>query len=271
MPMLKQSPAKASAKKRPSASGQPAAQNSSAVPAKRKRASSLGTPSDPETCDAAITPDATAGDIAAMPDYLFSFDLWLQNEKSLGKKVRYNYVAAVKRGFHEDGISPMGMASRAYYEWVKEKAFGTHMLTPFNKFREFLAEHHGTLKKAADGQQMDGRHQKYRVFVCMHCKRGNHPSELLLCDEPFCDNAAHLSCCTPRLLRVPESQWFCPECQDARAQCMHCKRVDNTCELLHCGANGCKNAAHLYCCTPRLQGVPEAGWICDKCRVFILD
>jgi hypothetical protein len=38
---------------------------------------------------------------------------------------------------------------------------------------------------------------------------------LLLCDS--CDNACHLSCCTPPLKRVPKGDWFCSECTARQA------------------------------------------------------
>jgi hypothetical protein len=51
---------------------------------------------------------------------------------------------------------------------------------------------------------------------CLSCPAcADEGDILLLCDS--CDNACHLSCCTPPLKRVPKGDWFCIDCSVKQA------------------------------------------------------
>ena len=49
-------------------------------------------------------------------------------------------------------------------------------------------------------------------LVCRECGSGEDEHLTLLCDG--CDDAVHLGCCDPPLLRVPEGDWFCDMCEE---------------------------------------------------------
>eukprot|EP00249_Psilotum_nudum_P009468 c21955_g1_i3 orf=342-1568(-) len=50
----------------------------------------------------------------------------------------------------------------------------------------------------------------YEDLVCKNCRRGDGEQEMLLCDG--CDEAYHMYCLCPILVRVPKGTWFCPVC-----------------------------------------------------------
>ncbi|KAK3437561.1 hypothetical protein EUGRSUZ_C02221 [Eucalyptus grandis] len=45
---------------------------------------------------------------------------------------------------------------------------------------------------------------------CKSCGHNGTALKMLICDH--CDGAFHLSCCYPRIKKVPENDWFCPSC-----------------------------------------------------------
>ena len=47
-------------------------------------------------------------------------------------------------------------------------------------------------------------------LVCERCKRGDNAQLLVLCDK--CDKGVHIYCCTPKLVKVPEGDFFCSDC-----------------------------------------------------------
>jgi len=47
-------------------------------------------------------------------------------------------------------------------------------------------------------------------LVCERCKRGDNAQLLVLCDK--CDKGLHIYCCTPKLMKVPEGDFFCSDC-----------------------------------------------------------
>jgi len=49
--------------------------------------------------------------------------------------------------------------------------------------------------------------------VCKRCTKGDHPEWILLCDR--CDAGFHISCLLPPLMIIPDSDWFCPPCENA--------------------------------------------------------
>lgn len=49
------------------------------------------------------------------------------------------------------------------------------------------------------------------ITACKVCLKSDRPEVLLLCDD--CDDAYHLECLRPKLLSVPDGDWFCPLCE----------------------------------------------------------
>lgn len=45
---------------------------------------------------------------------------------------------------------------------------------------------------------------------CKTCDRNGEALKMLICDH--CDEAFHLSCCYPRIKKIPQNDWFCPSC-----------------------------------------------------------
>lgn len=48
------------------------------------------------------------------------------------------------------------------------------------------------------------------IRTCKVCKIQERSLEMLICDE--CDDAFHLSCCNPRVRKIPFDEWFCYFC-----------------------------------------------------------
>merc|ERR1719189_2342839 len=46
---------------------------------------------------------------------------------------------------------------------------------------------------------------------CRLCRRKTDPDRMLLCDG--CDRGHHMYCLKPVMKKVPEGDWFCPECK----------------------------------------------------------
>ncbi|XP_053311659.1 bromodomain adjacent to zinc finger domain protein 2A [Spea bombifrons] len=46
--------------------------------------------------------------------------------------------------------------------------------------------------------------------ICIVCRKGDNDEFLLLCDN--CDRGCHTYCHRPRMMEIPEGDWFCPTC-----------------------------------------------------------
>ncbi|XP_051947438.1 bromodomain adjacent to zinc finger domain protein 2A-like isoform X1 [Xyrauchen texanus] len=46
--------------------------------------------------------------------------------------------------------------------------------------------------------------------TCLVCRKGDDDEYLLLCDG--CDRGCHMFCLRPKVMQVPEGDWFCPTC-----------------------------------------------------------
>ncbi|CAL4979449.1 unnamed protein product [Urochloa decumbens] len=53
--------------------------------------------------------------------------------------------------------------------------------------------------------------QSSPLFECMKCGSMEDPSKMLICD--CCEGAFHLSCCNPRVKKIPEVEWYCLVCK----------------------------------------------------------
>lgn len=52
--------------------------------------------------------------------------------------------------------------------------------------------------------------------------------------------------------------------EDQAAECVMCGLPDDPARFMFC--DGCNLGWHTYCCTPRLERVPEGCFICERCR-----
>ncbi|KAF8728720.1 hypothetical protein HU200_017995 [Digitaria exilis] len=52
--------------------------------------------------------------------------------------------------------------------------------------------------------------EKSPLFECMGCESMEDPSKMLICDR--CEGAFHLSCCKPRVRKIPQEKWYCQVC-----------------------------------------------------------
>ncbi|XP_012068464.1 uncharacterized protein LOC105631075 isoform X2 [Jatropha curcas] len=53
-------------------------------------------------------------------------------------------------------------------------------------------------------------------WVCKVCSNAESTLKMLICDN--CEEAFHLSCCNPRVKRIPLDEWFCHSCSKKRSK-----------------------------------------------------
>jgi hypothetical protein len=53
--------------------------------------------------------------------------------------------------------------------------------------------------------------QSSPLFECVRCGLMEDPTKMLICD--CCEGAFHLSCCNPRVKKIPEEEWYCLVCK----------------------------------------------------------
>uniref|UniRef100_A0A8D2NM80 E3 ubiquitin-protein ligase UHRF n=1 Tax=Zosterops lateralis melanops TaxID=1220523 RepID=A0A8D2NM80_ZOSLA len=58
----------------------------------------------------------------------------------------------------------------------------------------------------------DNPNKTCRVCACHICGGKQDPDKQLMCDE--CDMAFHIYCLDPPLSRIPDEDWYCPECRN---------------------------------------------------------
>ncbi|NXM60120.1 UHRF1 ligase, partial [Illadopsis cleaveri] len=58
----------------------------------------------------------------------------------------------------------------------------------------------------------DNPNKTCRVCACHICGGKQDPEKQLMCDE--CDMAFHIYCLNPPLSRIPDEDWYCPECRN---------------------------------------------------------
>lgn len=101
-----------------------------------------------------------------------------------------------------------------------------------------------------------------KVF-CQMCRKGDNEELLLLCDG--CDRGYHTYCCMPKLLSIPEGDWYCMDCIVLAAggdNCCMCGGA--TGKMAKC--DNCPRNFHLQCLEPPLSKVPRASWTCPTCK-----
>jgi len=71
--------------------------------------------------------------------------------------------------------------------------------------------------------------QSSPLFECMRCGSLEDPSKMLICD--CCEEAFHLSCCKPRVKKIPEEAWYCLVCKRKKPKRHHGKLTSPRREL----------------------------------------
>ncbi|PNF34918.1 hypothetical protein B7P43_G01418 [Cryptotermes secundus] len=133
---------------------------------------------------------------------------------------------------------------------------------------------------------------------CRLCRRRGDAENMLLCDG--CNKGHHLYCLKPKLIRVPQGDWFCPKCQrpekvraskktrrlfsqesdeddvqkekaqETQNEGTEVEEVCNSCglggHLLCCDT--CPLLFHMDCIVPPLKKVPRGKWSCPKCKMI---
>uniref|UniRef100_A0ACD5ZGL6 Uncharacterized protein n=1 Tax=Avena sativa TaxID=4498 RepID=A0ACD5ZGL6_AVESA len=52
------------------------------------------------------------------------------------------------------------------------------------------------------------------LFACESCGSLEDPCRMLICDS--CEGAFHLHCCHRRIKKIPDKEWYCPDCSRKR-------------------------------------------------------
>jgi PHD-finger len=102
--------------------------------------------------------------------------------------------------------------------------------------------------------------------ICMICGEGG---DLVICDG--CEKSCHLHCLKPPMIKVPEGDFYCPECSKKTTKDDIPVNVDND-ECMLCGdggdliiCDGCEKSFHCQCLDPPLQEIPEGEFFCPTC------
>jgi len=64
-----------------------------------------------------------------------------------------------------------------------------------------------------DEEEMD-----VESIMCTTCGGGEDEEKMLLCDGPGCENAYHMYCLSIPISAIPEGDWYCDECLEARRE-----------------------------------------------------
>ena len=80
----------------------------------------------------------------------------------------------------------------------------------------FILRSHGLLRKEWGTRSFESSEDTNTGNVesycqpCKICSRSETTTKLLICDN--CENAFHMTCCKPRIKKVPCDEWFCHSC-----------------------------------------------------------
>ncbi|KAL6560171.1 hypothetical protein OROHE_006409 [Orobanche hederae] len=75
--------------------------------------------------------------------------------------------------------------------------------------RILILKNQGLLDRARTGST-DASSHNYCSKPCKVCARWDSTSNMLICDT--CTDAFHMSCCNPRIARIPVGEWLCSFC-----------------------------------------------------------
>ncbi|KRX49059.1 Bromodomain adjacent to zinc finger domain protein 2B [Trichinella murrelli] len=99
--------------------------------------------------------------------------------------------------------------------------------------------------------------------MCQICRDDCNESQLLLCDG--CDMGYHTYCFRPKMTKVPEEDWYCPECvakATRRSCCLVCCRHSSQ-PMLACAE--CGREYHAECVDLDPVKSVKSNWRCFGC------
>ncbi|XP_064595320.1 bromodomain adjacent to zinc finger domain protein 2B-like isoform X3 [Liolophura sinensis] len=97
--------------------------------------------------------------------------------------------------------------------------------------------------------------------LCQLCRKDDNEAELLLCDS--CDKGYHTYCFKPKMVSIPDGDWYCYECISKATGLPHCAVCGKkTGKLLECGT--CPRALHMDCMESPPAKAPKK-WFCPSC------
>ncbi|XP_052200146.1 uncharacterized protein LOC127806722 [Diospyros lotus] len=67
------------------------------------------------------------------------------------------------------------------------------------------------------------------MWACNVCHHLETVLKMLICDR--CEEAFHVSCCNPRLKKIPVDEWFCHSCAKKKHKILKEKTMDISCEM----------------------------------------
>uniref|UniRef100_A0A158R472 Bromodomain adjacent to zinc finger domain protein 2B n=1 Tax=Syphacia muris TaxID=451379 RepID=A0A158R472_9BILA len=99
---------------------------------------------------------------------------------------------------------------------------------------------------------------------CQICRTSENESQLLLCDA--CDMGYHMYCFRPRIIAIPEGEWFCPLCIQRASHkpvCQLCSNSLPSVPITTCSK--CYNGYHLSCFDSAPSVSDPKQWTCPGC------
>ncbi len=86
--------------------------------------------------------------------------------------------------------------------------------------KKYLSPSHESKMHLNEGDQLDldadnnDSHNGVDEEPCSYCRMTSNADKMLLCDK--CDLPYHMYCLQPKLRKVPEGDWFCPDCKNKK-------------------------------------------------------
>lgn len=102
--------------------------------------------------------------------------------------------------------------------------------------------------------------------LCKHCGTcEDDDKQFLVCGHPYCPyKFYHIRCLRTSQIALEKQKnlecWYCPSCI-----CRGCFKNKDDEEITLC--DGCDEAYHVYCMTPKRTCVPKGHWYCPLCSV----
>lgn len=102
--------------------------------------------------------------------------------------------------------------------------------------------------------------------LCKHCGTcEDDDKQFIVCGHPYCPyKFYHIRCLRTSQIAFEKQKnlecWYCPSCL-----CRACFKNKDDDEIALC--DGCDDAYHIYCMTPKRTCVPKGHWYCPQCSV----
>ncbi|XP_051200566.1 PHD finger protein EHD3 [Lolium perenne] len=102
--------------------------------------------------------------------------------------------------------------------------------------------------------------------LCKHCGTcEDDDKQFIVCGHPYCPyKFYHIRCLRTSQIAFGKQNnldcWYCPSCL-----CRGCFKNKDDEEIALC--DGCDEAYHIYCMTPKRTCVPKGHWYCPQCSV----